>query len=163
MMNWWQHMPQHIPQQGTQKGQQQGTQKVQQHGTQKGQQHGPQQGQQHMPQHGTQHGPQHGTQQMQQHGPQKGTHHGPQKGTHRHLIYAGYLSRRGEDMINRVASTTMVPTEEYERLKEMYEELLYAVESVIPGESRHATALRYIRQAERHDSTPQVNNTGDKP
>jgi hypothetical protein len=66
-------------------------------------------------------------------------------------------------MINRVASTTMVPTEEYERLKEMYEELLYAVESVIPGESRHATALRYIRQAERHDSTPQVNNTGDKP
>lgn len=31
---------------------------------------------------------------------------------------------------------------------ERYAELLYAVGKKCPGESRHATALRYIRQAE---------------
>lgn len=30
----------------------------------------------------------------------------------------------------------------------LYEQLLYAVESKFPGETRHQTALRYIRQAE---------------
>lgn len=33
-----------------------------------------------------------------------------------------------------------------------YHELLLAVERKFPGESRHATALRYIREAERQDS-----------
>lgn len=31
----------------------------------------------------------------------------------------------------------------------LYAELLYAVEQAFPGESRHETALRYIREAER--------------
>lgn len=37
---------------------------------------------------------------------------------------------------------------ENDRLQQLYDELLYAVEKVVPGESRHETALRYIRQAE---------------
>ena len=35
-----------------------------------------------------------------------------------------------------------------EDLVKRYDELLYAVASCFPGESRHETALRYIRQAE---------------
>lgn len=31
----------------------------------------------------------------------------------------------------------------------LYDELIYAVERKFPGESRHETALRYIREAER--------------
>jgi hypothetical protein len=33
-------------------------------------------------------------------------------------------------------------------IAKFYSELLYAVERVFPGESRHQTALRYIREAE---------------
>jgi len=36
-------------------------------------------------------------------------------------------------------------------VSERYNELLYAVAQKFPGESRHETALRYIREAERHD------------
>jgi hypothetical protein len=45
---------------------------------------------------------------------------------------------------------------EIEKINEMadetikYLELLYAVERKFPGESRHETALRYIREAESH-------------
>jgi len=35
----------------------------------------------------------------------------------------------------------------------LYHELLMAVESKWPGETRHQTALRYIRQAERSTTT----------
>ena len=38
--------------------------------------------------------------------------------------------------------------DENHKLQQLYDELLYAVETVVPGESRHETALRYIRQAE---------------
>ena len=34
-------------------------------------------------------------------------------------------------------------------VSELYHELLYAVERCFPGESRHETALRYIRETER--------------
>ena len=40
---------------------------------------------------------------------------------------------------------------EKDREIEKYMELLHAVESKHPGESRHETALRYIRKAEQHD------------
>jgi len=39
--------------------------------------------------------------------------------------------------------------QETEELRKQYDELLYAVARVFPGESRHQTALRYIREAER--------------
>lgn len=47
--------------------------------------------------------------------------------------------------------------QEPERSK--YNELLYAVASKFPGESRHETALRYIRQAEHRDSGPYTTST----
>jgi len=36
------------------------------------------------------------------------------------------------------------------KISERYQELLYAVESKYPGESRHDTVLRYIRDRECH-------------
>lgn len=39
----------------------------------------------------------------------------------------------------------------YEKL---YNELIYAVGKVFPGESRHETALRYIRKAEQDEYVP---------
>jgi len=39
-------------------------------------------------------------------------------------------------------------------LKERYNELIMAVKSIYPGESRHETALRFIQQGERRDSSP---------
>jgi|SRR5690606_6923971 len=41
---------------------------------------------------------------------------------------------------------------ETEEVGEKYNELLYAVGRKYPGETRHETALRYIRQAESSDS-----------
>ena len=37
--------------------------------------------------------------------------------------------------------------------KALYEELLLAVHSTFPGETRHQTALRYIREAEQAANT----------
>lgn len=42
-----------------------------------------------------------------------------------------------------------VPTRD---VSDLYHELLYAVERCFPGESRHETALRYIRETERRVS-----------
>ncbi len=42
-----------------------------------------------------------------------------------------------------------------------YQELIYAVESKHAGETRHETALRYIRQAETHSESAQASNVGD--
>ncbi len=42
---------------------------------------------------------------------------------------------------------------ECDRLDKLYHELLYAVATKHPGETRHQTALRYIRQTE----TPSLN------
>jgi hypothetical protein len=39
-------------------------------------------------------------------------------------------------------------------LRTKYEELLYGVSKKYPGETQHATALRYIRQAETQDDRP---------
>jgi hypothetical protein len=39
---------------------------------------------------------------------------------------------------------------ERDRLRESYDDLIMAVVNKYPGETRHQTALRYIRQAEQH-------------
>jgi len=44
-------------------------------------------------------------------------------------------------------------------VREAYDELLYAVGRKFPGESRHATALRYIREAEVRASAPGMEQT----
>jgi hypothetical protein len=50
---------------------------------------------------------------------------------------------------------------EIDEYKKKYEELLYAVMSKFPNESRHETALRYIKQAETHDGTPEQADKGE--
>jgi len=45
-------------------------------------------------------------------------------------------------------------------LADRYNELLYAVAKKFPGESRHETALRYIRQAEEIHAGPCMQNAG---
>lgn len=55
----------------------------------------------------------------------------------------------GDKRANTCADCAYGPEDELARL---YRELLYAVERKFPGESRHETALRYIRNAERMDS-----------
>jgi DNA-binding FadR family transcriptional regulator len=47
-------------------------------------------------------------------------------------------------------------------LRETYNELIMAVESKFPGETRHETALRYIQQGERRDSSPAREALGQK-
>ena len=44
--------------------------------------------------------------------------------------------------------------------RDKYNELLYEVQSKFPNESRHETALRYIRSAESRDELAQI-NVGD--
>lgn len=39
----------------------------------------------------------------------------------------------------------------YAKLEKLYYELLWAVETKIPEETRHETALRYIQEAENRD------------
>ena len=41
---------------------------------------------------------------------------------------------------------------ELERLRELYNELIFAVATKHPGETRHETALRYITRAETSES-----------
>ena len=44
--------------------------------------------------------------------------------------------------------------EDLEDRADKYYDLLYAVQSKFPNETRHETALRYIQNAESHDSNP---------
>lgn len=44
------------------------------------------------------------------------------------------------------------------RIKEAYYELIFSVETKHPQESRHQTALRYIKQAENHECNPPQQN-----
>lgn len=53
--------------------------------------------------------------------------------------------------------TVYIPGQEAERYKRLYNELLFAVETVFEDESRHETALRYIRQAENQDCQAMCN------
>ncbi len=45
-----------------------------------------------------------------------------------------------------------------EKKAALHTELLYAVASAFPDETRHETALRYIKQAERRCNGPEQNN-----
>jgi len=49
---------------------------------------------------------------------------------------------------------------ELDRLNNLYYDLILAVESKHPGEMRHETALRYIREREERTEGPSQANTG---
>jgi Lar family restriction alleviation protein len=53
------------------------------------------------------------------------------------------------DLCNTALSLTALQVTEGDKVREKYEELIYAVSIKHPQEDRHETALRYIRQAEQ--------------
>lgn len=58
------------------------------------------------------------------------------------------------------AELTQKHEAEIKAQRDKYNELLYEVQSKFPNESRHETALRYIRSAESRDELAQI-NVGD--
>ncbi len=46
-----------------------------------------------------------------------------------------------------------------ENYEELYQELLYAVVRVHPGQTRHQTALMYITSAENQDNPPEAGDS----
>jgi hypothetical protein len=64
-----------------------------------------------------------------------------------------YERRAAEQYAVKCAEVTRL-TAEVQRLRGVYDELIYAVGNKYDGETRHQTALRYIRQAESHDGSP---------
>jgi len=53
-----------------------------------------------------------------------------------------------EQLLAYCPAAAVPPPEVFGVLEERYHELLYSVASKFPGETRHQTALRYIREAE---------------
>ena len=53
-------------------------------------------------------------------------------------------------------AVTYIPWREVDHLRSLYNELLYAVASKHEGETRHETALRYIRERENRIEGPCV-------
>jgi hypothetical protein len=70
--------------------------------------------------------------------------------------FAGVCSLCGTDCggVSEVFDDLSKLRKEYEELRGFYMELLLAVESKHQDETRHQTALRYIRQAENQISGP---------
>jgi type II secretory pathway component PulL len=54
-----------------------------------------------------------------------------------------------------------LPRQEAERYRTLYHELLLSVESIHEGETRHDTALRYIRERETHSSVPSSDSSAN--
>lgn len=68
---------------------------------------------------------------------------------HPPMYYRGLLWQRSERLIDIQVTRDLI--RDYEtalRFADRYNELLYAVGKKTEGETRHETALRYIRQAE---------------
>lgn len=59
-------------------------------------------------------------------------------------------------------AVTYLPWREVERLRGLYSELIYGVATVYEGESRHETALRYIRERESRVDGPCVDSAAVK-
>lgn len=55
--------------------------------------------------------------------------------------------------LGAISRILLEQTEEIQQLRTRYHELLYGVASRYPGETRHETALRYIREAENRPSS----------
>lgn len=80
----------------------------------------------------------------------------------RQAIFSGDFMRNvvvGLPATSHSQSVVYVPYRELDRLRSLYNELLYAVERKHDGETRHETALRYIQEAEKALSTPETSDT----
>jgi hypothetical protein len=69
-------------------------------------------------------------------------------GTKHHALIDPYLAALCRQAAARIESDAALLAASRER-ERLYAELMYAVASKFPGETRHETALRYIRNAER--------------
>ena len=58
------------------------------------------------------------------------------------------------DLLDQMETDSRSNHESYSKLAAAYHELLYAVGNIHRDETRHQTALRYIREAESHDPAP---------
>ena len=84
----------------------------------------------------------------------------------RQMIASGDIIRyvRNADGIGESQSVVYIPFHEAERWKDKYHELIMAVGNKYDGETRHETALRYIRQAESCQGGPaQESTNSDQP
>lgn len=72
------------------------------------------------------------------------------------------LSLPGQPMSMHMGTSYLVSDlhAELKRVREQYDDLLMQVATVHPGESRHDTAKRYIRNAEQHDNPPEAQSNG---
>jgi len=65
------------------------------------------------------------------------------------IIAAAKVLYNWMEMHNVEAFDGVVNRKKYEKLSELYHELLFNVSSCYENETRHQTALRYIKQMER--------------
>jgi hypothetical protein len=61
----------------------------------------------------------------------------------------GAIRRRKDEELKTLRARVVELEAERDRLREAYNELLYAVQTKHPGETRHQTALRYIQWSEK--------------
>ena len=72
------------------------------------------------------------------------------------------LELPGQPMMMHMGTSHLVSDlhGELKRVRKLYDELIYEVATVHPGESRHDTAKRYIRNAEQNDNPPEAQSNG---
>lgn len=77
----------------------------------------------------------------------------------RQAIVSGDIMRnvvvdRSDPSMDGKQSVTYVPFRDIDRMRTLYNELIYAVATKHDGETRHETALRYIRERETRIEGP---------
>lgn len=72
-----------------------------------------------------------------------------------------YFYCKGQTAISNAGASETLVRLECEELRGKYNELIFAVVNKYPNESRHETALRYIRQADRGDSDQPTTAEGE--
>lgn len=79
----------------------------------------------------------------------------------RQAIEAGDLMRHVivDNRLNKQC-VTYLPFQEYDRIRTLYNELIFAVSMKHDGKTRHETALRYIRERESDNLTTGEENHG---
>ena len=83
-----------------------------------------------------------------------------------HIDHIGSLVIERDMALNEIAALCEQGKTEATMRKELakkYNELIYMVGNKYPTESRHETALRYIKEAEQHSNEPATEPTKETP
>lgn len=70
------------------------------------------------------------------------------------------IAQNAQDML--VDLISLHTEKQVREAQELYNELLYEVETKVPGQTRHETAKMLIRAAQHQDNPPSKPNKGDK-